>query len=85
MKIKLKHTYFILLIILFLPYLQEKCMLFKLEPLTGAINTPEQVQFRGKEWFDAIYQQKKDEENNVYRMVDNIKPLDLHNFLHFSV
>lgn len=64
MKIKLKHTYFILLIILFLPYLQEKFMLFKLEPLTGAINTPEQVQFRGKEWFDAIYQQKKDEENN---------------------
>lgn len=26
----------------------------------------------------------KDEENNVYRMVSELKPLDLHYFLHFG-
>ena len=33
---------------------------------------------------DRICVGVKDEENNVYRMVDNIKPLDLHYFLHFG-
>lgn len=64
MKIKSKYTYFFLLILLLLPFIQESLSLFKLEPLTGAISSPELTKFQKQEWIEGTYQQKKDEENN---------------------